>query len=188
MQNKKIIIPTVVVVFMCLFVFSSICLAGNIPAKGDIFPSDHLKVPEAKKYQDYLGLSKSRETFRVDDIQSELVLVQIFSMYCPICQREAKKVNELFRLIEEQGVDQRIKLLGIAPGNSDFEVSVFRDEYDVPFPLIPDPYYEWHKLMGEVGTPYFLLVRLDNREILMNDLGAFEDSQELYEKILRHLN
>ncbi|MFN2343145.1 MAG: peroxiredoxin family protein [Desulfonatronovibrio sp.] len=185
-MKNKIVISIVFVVF--LFVFSGVCLAGNIPAKGDIFPSDYLKVPEIKKNQDYLGLSESMETFRIDDIQSELVLVQIFSMYCPICQREATKVNELFRLIETQGVSDKVKLLGIAPGNSDYEVDVFRDEYDVPFPLIPDPNYEWHKLMGEVGTPYFLLVQLDNREILMNDLGPFENSQELFEEIMEHLN
>lgn len=188
MKDKKAGFLIAVMVFMSLFVFSGICLAVNIPAKGDTFPSDQLEVPENEDYQNYLGLSKSMETFKIDDIQAELVLVQIFSMYCPICQREATKVNELFRLIGENDLSGRIKLLGIGPGNSDFEVGVFRDEYDIPFPLIPDPYYEWHKLMGEVGTPYFLLVQLDNRKILMNDLGPFGTPQELYEKIIQHLN
>lgn len=188
MREKKTGFLIAAMCFMYLFVFSSICQAGNIPAKGDSFPADNLKAPETEKHQNYLGLSESMETFKIDDIQAELVLVQIFSMYCPICQREAPKVNELFRLIDEHDFSGRIKILGIAPGNSDFEVGVFRDEYDIPFPLIPDPYYEWHKLMGEVGTPYFLLVRLDNGEILMNDLGAFGTSQELYEKIMQHID
>ncbi len=178
-------------IFMTIFVlllgYPSACLSAGIPATGDLFPSEDLKIPDDEVYISYLGLDGSKDTFKLQDIKADLAVVQIFSMYCPVCQREAEEVNNLFWLMEQRAVDDKVKLIGIAPGNSDFEVSVFREQYDIPFPLIADADYEWHKIMGEVGTPYFLLVNLENRIILEDSLGPFGTSQDYFELIMKHL-
>jgi len=187
MLNKKLLSKVFVLLFAALLIYPATCFAGKIPATGDIFPAEDLKMPEGDVYVKYLGLDGSKETFKLSDIKAQLALVQIFSMYCPVCQREAPEVNELYNLIEEGGLSDKIKVIGIAPGNSQFEVNVFREQYNIPFPLIPDGDYEWHKIMGEVGTPYFLAVKLDNGEILEDNLGAFGTPQEFFEIIKKHV-
>jgi peroxiredoxin len=187
MLNKKLCLRMVVILFALMMFFPVACLSGNVPVTGDTFPGDDLLTPEEDVYQDYLGLDGSKETFKLRDIKADFVLVQIFSMYCPVCQREAPAVNDIYEMIGQSGSGDKLKLLGIAPGNSSFEVSVFRDRYDIPFPLIPDGDYVWHKIMGEVGTPYFVLVKLGTGEILMDNLGSFGTAQEFFEAIMEYV-
>lgn len=188
MFKRSALLQIVFLLMAVLLIYPATCLADGIPATGDMFPSNNLETPEEEVYQNYLGLDGSKDTFKLRDIEADLVLVQILSMYCPICQREAEHVNELFEIIEQDEVADRIKLTGIAPGNSEFEVSVFKEEYNIPFPIIPDADYEWHKILGEAGTPYFLLVDQDSGKILEDNPGPFSAPQEFYEAISQHLD
>ncbi len=191
MLNKNVFSQVVIMLVAALLFYPATSISGSVPATGDIFPAEDLKAPEEGTYRQYLGLDADKETFKLKDIQAEFAVVQIFSMYCPICQREAREVNELYNLIQDSDAADKVKLLGIAPGNSAFEVSVYREQYDVQFPLIPDGEFEWHKIMGEVGTPYFLIVDLSTGEILEDQLGPFGTAQdffELIEHILKHVD
>ena len=191
MLNKNVFSQVVIILVAALLFYPATSISGSVPATGDIFPAEDLKAPEEEIYRQYLGLDADKETFQLKDIRAEFAVVQIFSMYCPICQREAREVNELYNLIQDSDAADKVKLLGIAPGNSAFEVSVYREQYDVQFPLIPDGEFEWHKIMGEVGTPYFLIVDLDTGEILEDHLGPFGTAQdffELIELILKHVD
>ncbi|MFW5730182.1 MAG: peroxiredoxin family protein [Desulfonatronovibrionaceae bacterium] len=163
--------------------------ANHARAAADLktFPSKTLAVPEKDALVDYLGLDSAKQQFAVEDISADLVLVEIFSMYCPICQAEASEVNELFSLIQEQGLDGRIKIMGIAPGNSAFEVGVFEKEYEIAFPLFPDPDYEWHELLGKVNTPFFILVNTDDSAVLATHKGAFSSPEQFFEELKNEL-
>jgi len=172
---------------LCFVVMLSLTgYAGETPKQGDFFPDQTLRVLEGDGARAYLGLEAGVESFAVSDIDADLVLVEIFSMYCPYCQKEAPEVNRLLALIREQGLGDRVKILGIAPGNSDYEVSVFRSKFSIEFPLFSDPDFLWHKRLGEVGTPYFFL--LNNREgasrVLYSEVGSFGTAEEFLKKIL----
>ncbi|MGB8719373.1 MAG: TlpA disulfide reductase family protein [Desulfobacterales bacterium] len=127
---------------------------------GDILPVIELEAPGDADQLRYLGL-QAAEPFRIGDIQSEVVILQIFSMYCPHCQREAPDVNRLFETIEaDRRYRGRVKLIGIGAGNSGFEVGVFRQSFTIPFPLFADENLTIHRQLGEVRTPYFFGVRI----------------------------
>jgi thiol-disulfide isomerase/thioredoxin len=143
----------------CLFlaIMLTLCLPAQTQA-GDFWSALRLPVPTRPEDRHYLGLSPGA-TFTPAQIESRYLVVQIFSMYCPICQREAPKVNTLFEMISKRGdLSGKLKLIAIGAGNSDFEVNFYRTTYQVRFPLFSDGDYRIHKLTGEVGTPYFYIL------------------------------
>jgi hypothetical protein len=78
-------------------------------------------------------------------------------------------------------------MIGIGIGNSDFEVDFFRKTYDVPFPLFSDGDFTIHQQLGEVRTPFFLVVRKDpdgQPRVAMTKLGGFFNAESFLEKIV----
>ena len=50
------------------------------PPEGGVLPEIVLTVPESPDHQQYLGLA-GKKTFKIPDIKSEIVVIEIFSMY-----------------------------------------------------------------------------------------------------------
>jgi len=130
-------------------------------AIGQIFPDEPIRGQVSPETKAYLGLDASGQGFVLSDLTAQVVIVEIFSMYCPYCQEEAPVTQELFSLIHTQGLDGKVKIIGIGAGNTQFEVDVFHDKYGIPFPLFPDEGYAVHKACGEVGTPFFYVLAKD---------------------------
>ena len=98
---------------------------------GDPFPEVPLQVPSDPEERNYLGLPQG-EFFTLKDIKADVVLVEIMSVYCPSCQRQVGPYNELFNLIENSAATKgRIKIIGIAVGNSEVEIEDFYKKYKV---------------------------------------------------------
>ena len=111
--------------------------ADKPPEKGEEMPVINLPVPMDPEERNYLGLSGSG-FFKIPQIKAKAVIIEFFSMYCPICQKDAPGVNDLYRLIEKNpDIKNKVKLIGIGAGNSPYEVGVYKKTYDVPFPLFP---------------------------------------------------
>ncbi len=139
------------------FLISTLVFAGDL---SDTDLTFHLQVPESADQRAYLGLKDSK-TFTLEQISADMVIVQIFSMYCPICQREAPKVNAMYqRVAADPKMSGRIRFIGIGAGNSPFEVDFYKDTYQVPFPLFADRDFVIHKQLKEVGTPHFIGLRI----------------------------
>ena len=112
-------------VLIYLIISSFPALAGaKFPEKGGVLPEIILPVPQKPELQKYLGLS-GKGSFSIPQVQADVVLIEIFSMYCPYCQREAPVVNTLYgKIASSSRLKAKIKLIGIGVGNSDFEVDV----------------------------------------------------------------
>ncbi len=151
--------------------------AGRPPQPGEKLPDLVLPALEGKD-RDYLGVS-GRGPFRITQVNSPVVLIQILSMYCPYCQKEAPNVNELYRLIEQDATLRgKIKIIGIGAGNSAYEVGLYRKKFNIPFPVIPDPdFAAYEKIGGEVRTPYFIAVKnqAGKAEVFYSAVGALGD-------------
>lgn len=186
---KKVILYITVMMLCLLFVQLS-ALAGCGPAQKDKpFPDINLFIPENPDQRSYLGLSGTGN-FKIPQIKSEIVIVEIFSMYCPYCQREAPDVNKLYRLIQQNPkLKDKIKLIGIGVGNSSFEVEIFRTKYEVPFPLFPDEDFSIHKCLGEVRTPYFIGIKINkngSHKVFYSELGGLKGADQFLELTLKH--
>jgi thiol-disulfide isomerase/thioredoxin len=139
-------------------------VAGEAPKIGDQLIELRLDAPESAEQRTYLGL-KQPGSFSYTSISGNLLIIEIFSMYCPHCQREAPAVNRLHQAIQTSEVLKgRVKMIGIGVGNSTFEVDHFRKHYKIDFPLFPDEDFVIHQALGEVRTPFFIIVALDSSD------------------------
>ncbi len=156
-------------------------------AIGSQLPEITLATPEEPSLRHYLGLEK-QEKFSLGEIKSEILIIEIFSMYCPHCQKDAPAINELYELIEEdKKLAKRVKLIGIGAGNSTFEVGVFKDKYKVPFPLFADDDLSIHRKIGSVRTPYFIGICNQGKgknRIFFSQLAGFSGAQKFLKNIL----
>jgi len=179
--------------FVLVFVFSlSIGLfafaANKPPQKGETLPAINLPIPKGSVEKGYLGLS-GEGSFKISQIKAKVVIIEIFSMYCPYCQKDAPGVNELYDLVEKDSdLKNKIKLIGIGAGNTSFEVGVYKKNYAVPFPLFPDQDFTIHKACGEVRTPYFIVVKINedgSHLIVHSQLGGYPGAKPFLDLILK---
>ena len=177
-----------IVIFLALFHYS-LAFGSNVPpVKGDVLPEIKITVPQNATDRSYLGL-EGNGFFKIPQIKATIVIIEIFSMYCPYCQKEAPEVNRLYSIIESNpDLKDKIKLIGIGAGNSSFEVEVYKKKYNVPFPLFPDEDFSIHKCIGEVRTPYFLGVKINDdgtHRIFYSQLGKFKGAEPFLELMLQ---
>ncbi len=191
MSRKFAFIPILLAIGMFLFFFGG---PAELRAQektfikgGDDFPATALKTPLKAKDRAYLGIPKG-DRFTIQDIQAKVILVEILNVYCAACQKQAPSYNRLFDLIQSKAATRKqIKMIGIAVGNDDEEIKIFRDHFQIPYPIIPDTQYILHEAVGGSPTPFSIFVRRDPtaKPALVADthLGVNEDIQGLLEKL-----
>jgi len=158
--------------------------AQNTPAEGEMFPELQLSMPQKMEQREYLNVDRS--PFLLSEVDSEVLIVEIFSMYCPYCQKEAPNVNALYQAISASPeIKSRVKMLGIGAGNTSFEVNAFRDLFRIEFPLIPDADFGVHKILGAVHTPYFFVLwkKPAGRQVVYSRVGSIGDPEAFLELV-----
>ena len=187
MKKKFIFILTI---FICLTFFKQTLQAVECltPIKGGTLPEISLPVPQNTSEKDYLGIEE-KDSFNVSQIKSDVVIIEIFSMYCPYCQKEAPMINKLYQIINDRpDLRDKIKIIGIGTGNTPFEINVFKNQYNIPFPLFPDESFSVHKSVGEVRTPYFFVIKKNEdgfHNILYSKGGTIENPEQFLDLIIK---
>ena len=183
---------------LLVFSLSPMAIGAQPPKVGDLLTTVSVEMPADTGHRAYLGFDQAgetdegRTTFNITATKAQLLLIEIFSMYCPHCQREAPAVNRLYQAIEASPMLRgQVKMIGIGVGNSAFEVGHFRKHYQIEFPLFPDEDFVIHKILGEVRTPFFIILGLDpkNRGRVLwtgaGKLGSQEDWMVRLESLLK---
>jgi peroxiredoxin len=187
---KKIIMCWFVVIMTVLMIVGYVSAASSPPAVGGMLPDIKLSMPKDMSDKNYLGLGFfGFGSFKIPEIKASLVIIEIFSMYCPYCQREAPNVNQLYEKIEQNpALKGKIKIIGIGVGNTSYEVGTFKKKYNVPFPLFADADYFIHKMVGEVRTPYFIGVKINpdgSHQVIYSKLGEMESVDQFLATMIK---
>lgn len=165
-----------------LIVFVALLLAANVAFAGDPFPDLTLEGKLSEAQKEYLGVTS--DTFKLTDIKAEYLFIEGYSMYCPICQRDAPRLNEVYKAVSLMDSQNSIRFIGLALGNTQFEVEFYKKKYTVEYPLFKDEDYTIHKALGEIPTPTFYVVKLNpTPEILYVKVGEAGDKDVLLNAI-----
>ncbi len=155
---------------------------------GATFPDVSLGSDLPDAHRSYLGVGKKDGPVRLADVTAPVVILEIFSMYCPHCQREAPVLNDLYALLERGGHADTVKMLGIGAGNSAMEVDIYRNKFQTPYPLVADQKFEVHDACGKVGTPYFYVLAKKPGEtaytIVLSRLGRMDSPESFAADVL----
>jgi thiol-disulfide isomerase/thioredoxin len=164
-----------------------IITATGVEDKNISFGDFKLPIPEEEEKRNYLGIS-GQGNFEIPQIETQILIIEIFSMYCPHCQKEAPGVNELYKSIQERvDLKDKIKIIGIGATNSAYEVSQFKKTYEIPFPLFPDEDISISRKLGASSTPTFIAVKFLNNgdyEIFYFKSGSIGEIPQFLQKIL----
>lgn len=161
-------------------ILSGPALGGELPKKGDSLAAFELQSPAAEKDRVYLGITKP--VFRLPDIRSKLLLLEIIGVYCPVCYRQAPIFNNLYNRIEKSGLKGKVKMLALAAGGNQMEIQYLNEQKQYRFPIAPDPIFEVHKLLGEPRTPFTLLLSPEGK-VLYTHMGVIEDLDAFWKTI-----
>jgi hypothetical protein len=145
--------------------------------------------PSSEADASYLGLEGSADSFRMDQIKARVLVVEVFDMYCRFCQGMAPKVDEAYQLNLRSGLGNEVKWIGIGRMNTELEVSTFKEEYKVKFPLFADNDLSITRALQaeNEGTPHFIVIKMepgDRVTVVHTSTGAFEDPKAFYDTIL----
>ena len=149
---------------------------------GMTLPEVTLSGAKTAGIQEYLGIEHA-EPFRLFQIQAKLLLIEFYSLYCPVCQKSAPKVNKLFKYVQGNSqLKDDIKMLGIALTNKPFEVDMYRQKFKVKFPLFPDADKAITDTLKIAWTPLMVLMDMEGK-VLLAHYGEIKSPEEFIHKV-----
>ena len=185
MRRKKLspnCLPFIVCFLIALFV--SIANGAQKSKKpeaisaGETLPEFRLCRPDSAGVQKYLGL-KTPNSFSLSQIPAKIILLEVFLLYCPVCQKQVPITNKLYTLFQ-QDPDLRndVKVVGIAVQADPSKIGPYKEYLAPIFPIFPDPNLDIHKKLGEPKVPFFV-VTTNSGKVLSTHLGLIENIDEL---------
>lgn len=177
--------PFVILVLM-IFVLSAVGQdKARILRLGDPFPD--LSFPNVlnDRERTYLEIGE-QETFTMNDIEEELVVVEFLNKYCFHCQVQAPVFLLAYNAIEaDPSLREKVKIVGIGAGNTRHQLEIFREETGIQFPLVPDADFVAYDAVGSPKTPFTVLLRKGkeggrivasaHRGVIYSDKGFVEE-------------
>ncbi|MEW6352311.1 MAG: hypothetical protein AB1646_24940 [Thermodesulfobacteriota bacterium] len=188
---RRILVVSIAVGLCHLLPAASSLAEDPLGMHADVLNSYKIQEPERPGDKTYLGLTASGP-FSVGQVKAEVLIVQIFSMYCPHCQADAPNVLSLCGLIDKDPkLKGRVKLLGLGLNNTWYEVDFFRNKYKMPFPMIPDEQGTFQSAAKEtIRTPAYVVLKLSPgkpAEVAFTKLRAIKGVEEFLDQIRKLL-
>lgn len=182
MTNRRMrFAPCLLAVLALLAILAGTGSAAGLPAAGDKLPDLSMDPPSDPASAAELGVAADAP-FGLAQIKPELVLLEVIGVYCPQCHRQLPGFNSLAARLKKAGLRDRVMMLGIAAGGTPQETAYLRAKGGYAYPVVPDPEYRVHKLLGEPLTPFTLLVDKTGT-VRFAHLGVIEDVDGLFARI-----
>jgi len=156
-----------------------ITIASAIPSGGysDTL-EESLPAPKDVKTRQYLGIPEASESFKLKDVETELLVVLVFDLYCHVCSQSAPNISLLeSQLAEQAKCDTRI--VGLGRGDTQFEIETFARKNKLTIPVFSDRKKTLSDSLGAKRTPsgYAFIKRGESFEQIASFSGYFNKSK-----------
>ena len=108
-------------------------------------------------------------------------MFEVLNAFCFPSQTHALTLTKTYQLIEGRtDLKGKIKILGVALGNTETITEIFINDYGIAFPVISDPGALAEKILGPgIHVPFTLFIRRDDSGkpglVVKTHTGAIED-------------
>lgn len=184
--------------FACAVLLSiccSISFAKAAPiSSGDTLPDMFIPASDINKNDAaYLGFERGTlpffraKDFLIHNIDAEVVFIEFFNIYCTSCQAQAPVLNTVYSAIKQNPeLQSRVKFIGIGAGNNEREITRFKSQHGIQFPLIPDPDFKLYELTNDPGgTPFSIIAKkiAPTFRVVSTHLGLQNDPEKFINEI-----
>lgn len=97
---------------------------------------------------DFTGGTITGETFRLSDFRGRVTVINNFASWCGPCLLETPHLVEVFKAEQE-----RVMFIGLNMQEAEGEVIAYREEFDIPYPLVMDPDGRLTDIYRPIGLP-----------------------------------
>ncbi len=142
--------------------------------KGNKLGDLEFPAPLTSEDASYLGVPADKP-FKLSQVGAPYVLVEVFATGCSHCFAHAPHMNELFeKLKKDPETAGKVKVIGLASGDSKDNTAAWKKQCKVPFALVADTDSKTVDKMNIMGTPTTIL--FDKKgDVLYAKPGAFPD-------------
>ena len=144
-----------------------------------------------KDERTYLGLTAGKK-FSLKDIRCSVIIIEVFNTYCTSCPRNIPVINEVYsHSKEDPKFKGKIKIIGIAAGNTREEIIAYKKTHGVSYPIFSDLNFTLHKALGNPRVPYTMLIKRNRQgknKIIYTHQGIIDSPEPLLEIVGKHLN
>ncbi len=128
-----------------------------------------------------LGLDKTEGPVALSEIPGQVLVLEFFNKNCVPCQRQVRHLETLYRKIQEEGLDDRVKILAVGAGNKFKYLPKYRKRRKMTYPVTADPTFDQWRRVGDPGrTPFTVhLVRVDGTWIWAGHTFGVIEADEL---------
>lgn len=173
------------VLLVGLLTLTAFSAQAGVVAVGDKLGDLEFPAPQSADDAKALGVAADKP-FKLSQLGVPFVLVELFATSCPHCVHHAPIMNQVYGLIKKDAnLAGKVKVLGLAAGDTPNNVASWKKHFKVPFALVPDPEFKTYKAINPMGTPTTVLLN-KNGDVLLAKAGAF-DSAEAFLKELTAL-
>lgn len=146
-----------------------------------------LRTPTDYRMAAYLGFFKPAENFLLTDIKTDLLVANVFQSRCPHCRALAKDINEIYNLVEKEGLSHKIKFIGLGYGDDFLEVEDFKKRYSIRYPLFADPLADKVKVKNIPAT-FILKMSPAGAKVLYEFYGVLPKTKDLLDTMRSELD
>lgn len=123
----------------------------------------------------YLGVPAGKP-FKLSQVNSPYVLVEVFGSWCPHCVVSAPEMNTLYDMINKDAKTAgKVKVIGLASQDSPDNVAAWKKQFKPAFAVLPDPDNVTTKKINIMGTPTFVFMDKSGN-VLYAKAGGFPDA------------
>jgi peroxiredoxin len=163
------------------------CASQEVGLKKSFMSFSEVEFPESVSAEQatYLGTVPGHKV-KLSGVKADVIILEVFNIYCYHCQRQVPNMNELYRLINKANLSGKIKIIGVAMSNTEIEVGIFKKKFNVFFPIFSDPDNSLYRVAGRGEAPYLNVLKSDGRGNI-EKLYAIERNLPEAEKLLNSI-